>query len=366
MYIKGLTYALPTRYLSHVTGQLETTQRAERIEWIDILKGIAIILVVMGHMRYEPGCIALKNGIYSFHMPLFMLLAGFTAALSMGHSASVGNFLYKRFIGIFIPYLVWSFMISPFASLESCRAYSFHDCLNSFLTGNVACWFLPCLLMLQLLFALYTVVAARMKSPVGRCCFILLLFVAVTACHKTWGNCHSGVLDKWDLNFLTSAYRYYIPFGIGVALFQYPRFKDFCTGPAVCTLCVLVVLLLTGVRCDLPLMFSTHLRTVIGVAASLLLIRMFSGKLLPDWANGQLKAIGKDTLIIYLISGVFLPHTCTWFHGMDGTVAFLVYLPICVAVCYICMAIARMISTSPWLSLLMLGKPLRKRASSGN
>lgn len=124
---KRLDYPLAIRYLSRVVGQLETTQRSERIEWIDILKGIAIILVVMGHMEYEPSCIALKSGIYSFHMPLFMLLAGFTAALSMGHSASVGNFIYKRFIGIFIPYLVWSFMISPFASLESYRAYSFHD-----------------------------------------------------------------------------------------------------------------------------------------------------------------------------------------------------------------------------------------------
>lgn len=336
-------------------------QQSERIQWIDILKGIAIILVVMGHMPYEPGFVALKGGIYSFHMPLFMLLAGFTAALSMGRSPSVGTFIYKRFIGIFLPYLVWSFMISPFASLKIYQAYSFADCLNNFITGNVACWFLPCLLMLQLLFALYTVVAPRLRSPIARTCFIILLYIAVTACHKMWGSCHSGALDKWDLSFLTSTYRYFIPFSVGVALFQYPKFKDFCLSPLVCTLCVLVVLLLTGVRGDLPLMFSTHLRTVIGIAASLLLIRMFSGKLLPEWANGQLKAIGRDTLIIYLISGAFLPHTCTWFHGMDGTMAFLVYLPICVAVCYICMAIARMISTSPWLSLLMLGKPLHKK-----
>lgn len=335
--------------------------QSKRIQWIDILKGIAIILVVMGHMPYDPSCVALKNGIYSFHMPLFMLLAGFTAALSMGHSSSVGRFIYKRIIGIFLPYLMWSFMISPFASLEGYQAYSFTTCLNNFITGNVACWFLPCLLMLQLLFALYTVVATRLQSPIVLACFIILLFIAVTACHKMWGSCHSGALDKWDLSFLTSTYRYFIPFSVGVALFQYPKFKDFCLSPLVCTLCVLVVLLLTGVRGDLPLMFSTHLRTVIGIAASLLLIRMFSGKLLPEWANGQLKAIGRDTLIIYLISGAFLPHTCTWFHGMDGTMAFLVYLPICVAICYICMAIARMIGISPWLSLLMLGQPLHKK-----
>lgn len=336
----------------------------DRIEWIDLLKGLAIILVVMGHMPYDDGCVALKSGIYSFHMPLFFLLAGFTAALSMSRSANPWGFIRKRLVGVFIPYLAWSFMISPFASLNAYQQYSFDACLNNFVTGNVACWFLPCLLGLQLLFSLYTACTGRLKNPAVKIALILVLFTVVVFCHKTWGECHTGSHEKWDLSFLTSIYRYYIPFGVGVALFQYPRFKEFCTGKLACTVCVLIVLLLTGVRDGLPLSFSTHLRTVIGIAATLVLIRMFSGKLLPNWVNGQLRAIGKDTLIIYLISGAFLPHTCTWFHGMDGTMAFLVYLPICVAICYFCMAVARMISTSPLLGLLFLGKIPAKRVAT--
>jgi fucose 4-O-acetylase-like acetyltransferase len=48
----------------------------QRIEWIDIAKGIAIILVVLGHTLSSSN--ALWSIIYSFHMPLFFLLAGFT------------------------------------------------------------------------------------------------------------------------------------------------------------------------------------------------------------------------------------------------------------------------------------------------
>lgn len=335
-----------------------------RIEWIDLLKGLAIILVVMGHMPYDDGSVALKNGIYSFHMPLFFLLAGFTAALSMNRSATPWGFMRKRVVGIFIPYLAWSFMIAPFASLNTYQHYSLDCCVNNFVTGNVACWFLPCLLGLQLLFSLYTEATNRLKHPAIKIVLALVLFACVVFCHKTWGECHSGSDGKWDLCFLTSIYRYYIPFGVGVALFQYPRFKEFCASKLACTACVLIVLLLTGVRSELPLLYGTHLRTVIGIAATLLLIRMFSDKLLPDWVNGQLKAIGKDTLIIYLISSAFLPFSCTWFHGMDATMAFLVYLPICVAICYFCMAIARMISTSPVLGLFFLGKLPAKRAAA--
>ncbi|WP_241211253.1 hypothetical protein [Bacillus atrophaeus] len=39
-----------------------------RVEWIDISKGIGIILVVLGHAPTDD---ALKSFIFSFHMPMF-------------------------------------------------------------------------------------------------------------------------------------------------------------------------------------------------------------------------------------------------------------------------------------------------------
>lgn len=52
----------------------------ERLVYVDLLKGIAIILVVMGHM-FEPYTDWLHSPInqmiYSVHMPLFIFLSGF-------------------------------------------------------------------------------------------------------------------------------------------------------------------------------------------------------------------------------------------------------------------------------------------------
>lgn len=55
----------------------------ERLEWIDWLKGIALILVIIGHTfresMYDESMIYayIKSFIYVFHMPLFIAISGF-------------------------------------------------------------------------------------------------------------------------------------------------------------------------------------------------------------------------------------------------------------------------------------------------
>ena len=47
--------------------------RAERISWLDTLKGIGIVLVVIGHIYTNQ---SIFNWLYSFHMPLLFLRQG--------------------------------------------------------------------------------------------------------------------------------------------------------------------------------------------------------------------------------------------------------------------------------------------------
>lgn len=48
----------------------------KRLDWIDIAKGIAMILVIVGHTVPNPS--PLRHAIFSFHMPVFFILAGYT------------------------------------------------------------------------------------------------------------------------------------------------------------------------------------------------------------------------------------------------------------------------------------------------
>lgn len=47
----------------------------KRLEWVDIAKGIGIILVVLGHCVPYGG--TTFNLIFTFHMPLFFILSGY-------------------------------------------------------------------------------------------------------------------------------------------------------------------------------------------------------------------------------------------------------------------------------------------------
>ena len=46
---------------------------SNRIEYIDIAKGMAILCVIMGHMGWEYA----DRIIYPFHMPLFLICSGY-------------------------------------------------------------------------------------------------------------------------------------------------------------------------------------------------------------------------------------------------------------------------------------------------
>ncbi len=56
-----------------------------RVEYIDSLRGFAILLVVMGHLiqtNYRDGFVhPIFNIIFSFHMPLFFFISGCSVGL---------------------------------------------------------------------------------------------------------------------------------------------------------------------------------------------------------------------------------------------------------------------------------------------
>ena len=65
---------------------------SSRIDWIDAAKGLAIILVIIGHsLSHDQLGTTIKGCIYSFHMPLFFILSALTFKLS----ADSGQFLSK-------------------------------------------------------------------------------------------------------------------------------------------------------------------------------------------------------------------------------------------------------------------------------
>lgn len=71
--------------------------KKKRVSWIDIAKGIAILLVFFGHTLSTPKEFA--DFIYSFHMPVFFALSGYCFSLK----GNFRDFITKKAKGILLP-----------------------------------------------------------------------------------------------------------------------------------------------------------------------------------------------------------------------------------------------------------------------
>lgn len=79
----------------------------ERKPHIDIAKGIAMMLVLAGHVKSCPG--QLHCWLYSFHMPLFFALSGIT--LRIKEETPFREFINKLIHRMIIPYFLLSIML---------------------------------------------------------------------------------------------------------------------------------------------------------------------------------------------------------------------------------------------------------------
>lgn len=81
--------------------------RQERIDWIDIAKGIAIILVILGHtVGFDTIVGNITRGIiFSFHMPLFFILSCVTFSFSIDNDQFVKK-TEKAFKHLIVPAVV--------------------------------------------------------------------------------------------------------------------------------------------------------------------------------------------------------------------------------------------------------------------
>lgn len=78
----------------------------ERNQWMDIAKGITIILMVLGHTSIPD---IASRFIWSFHMPLFFIASGWMT--NWRKCSGFGEYLTKKAKGILLPFMVYSAIV---------------------------------------------------------------------------------------------------------------------------------------------------------------------------------------------------------------------------------------------------------------
>jgi fucose 4-O-acetylase-like acetyltransferase len=312
--------ALPSHGLF---SELACEKPKERLLGIDAARGLAILLVVIGHVvaRDMPAgnewYAQLKDTIYLFHMPLFMVLTGMTFALSLPRFAvwaETARFSMKRVERLFVPYVAFGVAIiagkiiaSRFVVVDNPPGES---ALLALLvrpteSGATFLWFIYVLSIYLLLVPAFFQLAGRRP--------MLLLLAGVAL----------NFVGPWTPLFMLDSVVAYLPFfAAGMVLWmQRDAWKDMRP-------CVLWASTILFVALLLMAQFTELSKWLVGAASVLPVLGWMQR--LPAGPLGRLAALGRASLAIYLMNTIAIGVTkglmlklLPW----DG-INFLLYFPL--------------------------------------
>lgn len=116
-----------------------------RNQWMDVAKGLAIILMVIGHTPIPE---MLSRFIYSFHMPLFFIASGW---MTNWKKYTIKLFFIKKIKSLIFPFLIYSSIVLLLMNFEN------KGIINDWLIKGwqgYALWFIP-VLFISLIFAYF-------------------------------------------------------------------------------------------------------------------------------------------------------------------------------------------------------------------
>lgn len=289
--------------------------QTDRIEWLDLLKAYAIILVVMGHIvQYIARPLDFDSSIvfsviYSFHMPLFMFISGF---LTFSENAKGIDWIVKRCKSLVVPFVIWTFvnyLIRYLGTTISLSAY-IKEVVKS---PDMSFWFIWVLFMADvvLFVDLYVIDYLTKKCSIRKGIIRALVFFA-SVCVVILISRKVSILGidllAWHITFFLSGTLY-------KNLLSVTKKEEIIKSVIgkMGVIILTIALILCWRRIDTPIFVGTilpkgilttkiicklyqYITPILGIAASIMIIRM-----VPSNISRKISVIGLYTLEIYLM-----------------------------------------------------------------
>ena len=135
----------------------------KRETWVDLLKGIAIICVIAGHIiggleesgiRVEWGN-RLRTFFYAFHMPMIFICSGYLAGKTQidKNRVSLLTLVKKNVFALYVPYLwsIYLWWVIKMFLYKGNEAVEFNEIYTNLFSGRSSFWFLLALLLIKVL-----------------------------------------------------------------------------------------------------------------------------------------------------------------------------------------------------------------------
>lgn len=300
-----------------------------RIRWIDIARGIGILLVVYGH-ALSAG--ELRAVIYSFHMPLFFLLSGLVFRYKSDESLHA--FIRKNARNIMLPYfmfalmsfLLWCVVNKPafIYALFQFGSIFYGNGNDNLLRFNNILWFLPCLFIVRLMFFGIT-----RRKHTAKALLIILFVVSVV------GYGYSFFFGSLKLPFGFETALTALPFfGVGYLLTGIPddigkkiKKLSILLLPILSAFCLIFALMnfhQYGVQIDLRKdVLNNYLYFILAAFSGIFVILMISMLIRQ---NKGLEYLGRQSLVIFAWHLLAFPYV-SYIVGFLGIRAFLSDVP---------------------------------------
>lgn len=321
----------------------------ERLVHIDILKGIAIIMVVMGHM-FVPYTSYLDSSvnqlIYSVHMPLFFFLSGYVFHLKLYGKFEVIRTICKRTLTLLLPFLSFSALYCFAYSLSYGNMIVNNEMHNGY-------WFTLVLweiILISILFELLLGARKTLRNDaiVNSVVIILFLFVA-----------KQELIPEPIRTILSTdkVAKFYMFFQFGKFVGSYGSVKKLFQNKWVYLLgfvCYFYIFCKYGYN----LQFVNIYSFILPFCGIILISNVVEQNVHKLNYKGFLQYIGRNSLEIYLIHFFLLSTIPGNIINCFGIVYFqlVVLLLLSVFCIVISLVIAKFIHNSSLLSLILLGK----------
>lgn len=295
-----------------------------RVEWIDICKGLGILLVVLGHNRVfveaEP---ALYQILFLFHVPLFFFVTGLTLKPYAPFATQ-----WRRIAALIVPYFVFSLALLPVFWRDPAQQ---GVTLASFLLGtlygtgltiyDMPLWFLPCLAVALAIVGVVTMpfaagALARIRSTVLIAVAIALLLGGgavlmhshgLLAARVGWGSIERAG-PWWSADVALIAAGFILLGALAAPRLIARRWPAWLLVACfVCGVLSLVLAQRAGLQTDLNLRvfapaWEHALIALLGIGAALALAQLIE---YSAWLKQPFIWAGQSSLVVLWLHGVF-------------------------------------------------------------
>lgn len=331
----------------------------QRLHFIDSIKGLAIFLVVMGHVLawlFADYNVALEADkpmflwkvIYAFHMPLFIFVSGFLFGFSKfdtlkGYVVK----MYKKTKMLLVPYIVCGVLVYLWRGVRP-----------------LTYWYLLTLLQLLIMTGFIAFLVGKIQNgKVLITAEIALLCVGKFAVGHLPSILPPPILNAYDWYMhLNDMYPY---FAFGFFVSRHMRIERLMNNHLY-SLCLIYFVTMMFLPLRYNVWWGVSFQSLAGIYC---VFYLFVEKVSSGKVNEYLQKIGQKTLYIYLmhffvsLQMFWLGNYCMWLSQTDkmGFVScFVIQLLYSVVASYILIRLslyaAKMIESSKVLSFLILGK----------